>query len=113
MQELMWRRKAEVIIWVEKFRGFSTSSHAALLLVRRLTLFFYRFCTISVTSIFNPLSMGKKTELPDAWDDDWEAQADNADEAANVAAAEEQVKISKAERLAKHAELNKQIWQSA
>jgi hypothetical protein len=54
--------------------------------------------------------MGKKTAVPDAWDDDWEVQADNADEAA---AAEEQVKISKAERLAKHAEINKQIWESA
>jgi hypothetical protein len=54
--------------------------------------------------------MGKKTAVPDAWDDDWDTQADKADEAA---AAEEQVKISKAERLAKHAEINKQIWESA
>jgi hypothetical protein len=57
--------------------------------------------------------MGKKTAVPDAWDDDWESQADKADEEAVVAAAEAQVKISKAERLAKHAETNKQIWDSA
>jgi len=57
--------------------------------------------------------MGKKTVVPDAWEDDWESQADKADEAAAVAAAEEQVKTSKAERLAKHAETNKQIWESA
>ncbi len=57
--------------------------------------------------------MGKKTAVPDAWDDDWESQADNADRAADIAAVEEQVKISKAERLAKHAEANKQIWESA
>jgi hypothetical protein len=54
--------------------------------------------------------MSKNSAVPDAWDDDWEVQADKADEAA---AAEAQVKISKAERLAKHAEINKQIWESA
>ena len=57
--------------------------------------------------------MGKKTAVPDAWDDDWESQADKTEEAAAAAAAEEQVKISKAERLAKHAESNKQLWESA
>lgn len=64
--------------------------------------------------------MVKKTAVPDAWDDDWESQVDNADEVDEVAAvagattaAEEKVKVSKAERLAKHAEANKQIWQSA
>jgi hypothetical protein len=58
-------------------------------------------------------NMVKKSAVPDAWDDDWEAQADITDEAASADAAEEQVKISKAERLVKHAELNKQLWQSA
>jgi hypothetical protein len=57
--------------------------------------------------------MGKKTAVPDAWDDDWESQADKADDAATAEAAEEQVEISKAERLAKHAESNKQLWESA
>jgi hypothetical protein len=58
-------------------------------------------------------NMNKKSTVPDAWDDDWEAQADKADAAAEEAKAEEQVKVSKAERLAKHAETNKKIWESA
>ncbi|RDW71940.1 hypothetical protein BP5796_07974 [Coleophoma crateriformis] len=61
--------------------------------------------------------MSKKAAVPDAWDDDWEAQADKADELAEKAAAdikvEEQVKISKAERLARHADENKKLWESA
>ena len=58
--------------------------------------------------------MSKRPAIPDAWDDDWESQADKADQTAAVAKVEEQqVKISKAERLAKHAETNKKIWDSA
>lgn len=56
--------------------------------------------------------MSKKGPVPDAWDDDWESQADKVDVAAAVKA-EEQVKITKAERLAKHAETNKKIWEKA
>lgn len=55
--------------------------------------------------------MSKKAKIPDAWDDDWEAIADKAETAA--AAKEEEEKISKAERLARHAETNKKIWESA
>lgn len=57
--------------------------------------------------------MSKKAAVPDAWDDDWESQADKVDAEAEKAKAEEQVKISKAERLAKHTETNKKIWESA
>lgn len=61
--------------------------------------------------------MSKKADVHDAWDDDWESQADKADKAAdkaaNVAKAEEIVKVTKAERLAKHAETNRKIWESA
>lgn len=57
--------------------------------------------------------MSKKSAIPDAWDDDWESQADKADAAAATARVEEQIKISKAERLAQHAETNKKIWESA
>ena len=57
--------------------------------------------------------MSKKAAVPDAWDDDWESQADKADIEAEEAKAEEQAKISKAERLARHAETNKKIWESA
>lgn len=57
--------------------------------------------------------MPKKAAVPDAWDDDWEAEADKADKEAEVAKVEEEVKISKADRLARHAETNKKIWESA
>jgi hypothetical protein len=58
-------------------------------------------------------NMSKKHAAPDAWDDDWESQADKAESAAEVAKVEEQVKVTKAERLAKHAETNRKIWKSA
>jgi len=54
--------------------------------------------------------MSKKTPIPDAWDDDWESQADKADA---TAAVEEAAKTTKAERLALHAETNKKIWDQA
>jgi hypothetical protein len=57
--------------------------------------------------------MGKNAELPDAWDDDWESQADKAEAQAESSSGETQAKISKADRLAKHAETNKKIWESA
>ncbi len=57
--------------------------------------------------------MAKKTPAPDAWDDDWEAQADAAEIAAETTKVVEEVKITKAERLARHAETNRKIWESA
>ncbi|KAI0598259.1 hypothetical protein F4775DRAFT_189317 [Biscogniauxia sp. FL1348] len=61
--------------------------------------------------------MAKKpaTKVPDAWeDDDWEAQADKADATGtSEPATESQVKLSKKERLAQHAELNRKLWESA
>lgn len=59
--------------------------------------------------------MSKKSVVPDAWDDDWESQADKADPAvaSATAKADEEVKVSKAERLAKHAETNRKLWESA
>jgi hypothetical protein len=57
--------------------------------------------------------MSKKGFVPDAWDDDWESQADKADQEAEAVKVEEQVKITKAQLLAKHAEENKKIWESA
>lgn len=52
--------------------------------------------------------------MPDAWDDDWEAQADKfeATTATTLSATEEPV-ASKAERLAKHAEQQQNLWKSA
>ncbi len=58
-------------------------------------------------------SMSKKAAIPDAWDDDWESQADKADAITETPKVEEPVKVSKAERLAKHAEINKKIWEDA
>jgi hypothetical protein len=57
--------------------------------------------------------MSKKAAIPDAWDDDWESQADKVDAAAAAAKAAEEVKVTKAERLAKHAETNRKLWESA
>jgi hypothetical protein len=57
--------------------------------------------------------MSKKAAVPDAWDDDWESQADKADAAVAAAKVEEEIKVTKAERLAKHAETNKRLWESA
>lgn len=57
--------------------------------------------------------MGKKTAVPDAWDDDWEEAADKAETLPPPPKVEEEVKVTKAERLAKHTEINKKIWQSA
>ena len=57
----------------------------------------------------------KKTPVPDAWDDDWETQADHAAHGELEVEPEPQVQVplSKAERLAQHAESNRKIWNSA
>ncbi|KAF2189672.1 hypothetical protein K469DRAFT_747704 [Zopfia rhizophila CBS 207.26] len=57
--------------------------------------------------------MSQKNAIPDAWDDDWESLADKQDNAEQEDGPPAEAKISKAERRAKHAELNKQIWESA
>ncbi|ORY13752.1 hypothetical protein BCR34DRAFT_480547 [Clohesyomyces aquaticus] len=57
--------------------------------------------------------MPAQSSLPDAWDDDWESLADKHDTSENNGKAPVPTKISKAERKAKHAELNRQIWESA
>ena len=49
--------------------------------------------------------------MPDAWDDDWIAKADTS--AATPEPAPSTVKISKAEKRAKQAEFNRQIWADA
>lgn len=62
--------------------------------------------------------MGKQGDVPDAWDDDWETQADKIkpdDEGAplNPAQQPSQAPRTKAERLAQHVEDNRKIWESA
>ncbi|KAF2970223.1 hypothetical protein GQX73_g3400 [Xylaria multiplex] len=58
---------------------------------------------------------GKRTEVPDAWDDDdWQVKADQAAAAdPGPEADESQTPMTKAQRLAQHAESNKRLWQSA
>ncbi|KAK0647716.1 hypothetical protein DIS24_g7450 [Lasiodiplodia hormozganensis] len=54
---------------------------------------------------------GSARNVPDAWDDDWEAIADKQD----AAPPEPQPpkKLTKAERRAQHAEFNRQLWEAA
>ncbi|KAI0125563.1 hypothetical protein BJ170DRAFT_437970 [Xylariales sp. AK1849] len=57
--------------------------------------------------------MPKKFKTFDAWEDeDWETQADKP-AAEPSPAPESQAPLTKKERLAKHAEFNRQIWESA
>lgn len=59
---------------------------------------------------------GRRIKVPDAWDDDdWEVKADQAATAVpeTEAEAESQTSMTRAERLAQHAESNKRLWQSA
>lgn len=52
------------------------------------------------------------TRVPDAWeDDDWETLADKA--ASEPKQPEEPAQLTKAERLARHEESNRQLWESA
>lgn len=56
--------------------------------------------------------MVKKTAtVPDAWEDDWETQADKV--TPEVEQPEPQAPLTKAERLAQHTELNRKLWESA
>ncbi|KAJ4380487.1 hypothetical protein N0V86_003842 [Didymella sp. IMI 355093] len=52
----------------------------------------------------------KKGALADAWDDDWESLADKEEVKPEPI---KPVKLSKAERRAQHAQLNREIWESA
>ncbi|KAK2612403.1 hypothetical protein QQS21_001505 [Conoideocrella luteorostrata] len=64
----------------------------------------------------------KKAVVPDAWDDDWESQADRTaveeDDAgeqggASLQPAEAAPPLTKAERITKHEEANRMMWESA
>jgi len=54
-----------------------------------------------------------KKSVPDAWDDDWETLADKEGQAEEVKPEPPEAPLTKAERLAKHAESNKKLWDSA
>lgn len=50
--------------------------------------------------------------VPDAWEDDWETQADKSLQEEDTPTSRIPTK-TKAERLAEHRELNRQIWEAA
>ncbi|KAJ0121238.1 hypothetical protein J7T55_008401 [Diaporthe amygdali] len=52
-------------------------------------------------------------KVPDAWDEDWETQADRAAKAEEREPPVTQAPKTKAERWAEHRELNRQIWEAA
>ena len=55
-----------------------------------------------------------KKPIPDAWDDDdWEAQADRADKEPSPPEPTPEQPMTKAERIAKHKEEQRRIWESA
>lgn len=54
--------------------------------------------------------MGNKGPLPDAWDDDWEVQADKQDALREPEPAKP---LTQRQRLAQHAELNRKLWEEA
>lgn len=64
------------------------------------------------------VTMVKDKKIPDAWDDDWESQADKLarEEEASGSSnnkTEEATTMTKSERLAKHAEQQRKLWEAA
>ncbi|KAF2869783.1 hypothetical protein BDV95DRAFT_497606 [Massariosphaeria phaeospora] len=57
--------------------------------------------------------MPNKDAAADAWNDDWESLADKEEHTEEKVEPSSQAKVSKAERRAKHAEFNRQIWEAA
>lgn len=58
--------------------------------------------------------MGKGNKIPDAWDDDdWEVQADRAAKEDSPVPETQQAPMTRAERLAKHAKEQQELWNSA
>lgn len=62
--------------------------------------------------------MVKGNKIPDAWDDDWESQADRLareeeESGSNGKCEDAATTMTKAERLAKHAEQQRKLWEAA
>ncbi|PNP53695.1 hypothetical protein THARTR1_05819 [Trichoderma harzianum] len=58
--------------------------------------------------------MSRAGGVPDAWDDDWEAQADQLDRKdTKEPQAVPQPSLSRQERMQQHAEANRKLWESA
>ncbi|KAK0729033.1 hypothetical protein B0T21DRAFT_205162 [Apiosordaria backusii] len=54
-----------------------------------------------------------RSQPPDAWDDDWESQADRLAKTEPTEPEPPQAPLTKAERRAKHAEEQRKLWESA
>lgn len=63
------------------------------------------------------LTMVKGKQIPDAWEDDWESQADQVsreeDKPSPTDKANETITMTRSERLAKHAEAQRKLWEAA
>ncbi|KJZ76663.1 hypothetical protein HIM_03999 [Hirsutella minnesotensis 3608] len=57
--------------------------------------------------------MKKTAAVPDAWEDDWESQADTLSPQASQQHGPDPVPLTKAERLEQHEEANRKLWESA
>lgn len=60
--------------------------------------------------------MAKGKQVPDAWDDDWESLADQMKEEEPPMSSSQQQEIektTKAERLARHVEQQRKLWEAA
>lgn len=61
--------------------------------------------------------MVKPSKVPDAWEDDWESQADQLDQVGQEEEAssstDQAAATTRAERLAKHAEAQRKLWEAA
>lgn len=57
----------------------------------------------------------KAAAVPDAWDDDWESLADRAakEKPEPEKEPEKELPMTRAERLAKHAEAQRKLWEAA
>src|SRR5690349_9882656 len=67
----------------------------------------------SITSVI----MVKNNKVPDAWDDDWESQADRLAREEEASSSDDKTAgapvMKKSERLAKHAEEQRKLWEAA
>lgn len=61
--------------------------------------------------------MVKGNNVPDAWDDDWESQADKLAREAEASSSNDKTSepttMTKSQRLAKHAEAQRKLWEAA
>lgn len=57
--------------------------------------------------------MGKKDSVPDAWEDDWETQADRQEKEPDVTPPSPAKPLTQRERLLQHAERNRRLWEEA